>query len=167
METLRNYTQHRGLVVYNLSISAARSFTSEKIKHVITPQLSISEIVIDPKLTKVQRDFLTELMAKGDLIDIKPFIREYIQSIYDIHVFSRQQLKIDYEKWIHNITATHGDPSENNNLFIYIKSANGEERFSIQAIRRYIERCKWLVMKNNIIDYLPDQYVSSEFDSNN
>lgn len=98
LEALRNYVQHRSLPVHLLSYTTENvdKTSNIQIKNVINPKINISELEDD---TKFKKSVLKELKLLGKQIDLKLLIREYIQSLENIHIFIRELLHNDISRW--------------------------------------------------------------------
>ncbi|WP_171715749.1 hypothetical protein [Paenibacillus phytohabitans] len=88
MEALRNFVQHRGLPVHVISHKTSRT-DDNRIKHLIIPIIRINDLESDGKFKK---KLLEELKEEGDKLDIRLYIRQYIQSFYKFQKFIREIL---------------------------------------------------------------------------
>lgn len=91
IEALRNYAQHRGLPVHNLQYNSTfhPDSPNDSSEHSITPSLRVSRLKEEKKF---KSSVLKELEAIGDLIDLKPLVRQYMESLGRIHCESKQTL---------------------------------------------------------------------------
>lgn len=91
MEALRNYVQHRGLLVHlityerNLVPHDARPF----IQFTVAPKLDISILGED---TKFKSSILEEAKTVGGLIDLRWPVREYVSTILSLHIALRNEI---------------------------------------------------------------------------
>ncbi|QHT59876.1 hypothetical protein GXP70_07880 [Paenibacillus lycopersici] len=88
MEAIRNYVQHRGLPIHAISHKTSKT-VDDRIKHLIVPTLRLKDIENDSKFKK---KVLEELKLAGDTVDIRLYIRQYIQSFYKFQKFIRDIL---------------------------------------------------------------------------
>lgn len=94
MEALRNYTQHRGLPIQSLSQNMRRLNKDDElseIEHNMAFSISPPEIEKDKKF---KSEVLEEMKGKGDRLDLRPIVREYIECIGNIH----GQIRISTQK---------------------------------------------------------------------
>jgi hypothetical protein len=108
MEALRNYVQHRGLPVHGIDHWGSWKVdpTRETAANVVTPFLRVSALREDGKF---KRSVLTELEELGERLDVKPFVREYVEGIGHIHTSFRELIASDLERWDHLITDAIND----------------------------------------------------------
>ena len=98
IEALRNYAQHRGLPVFQLqyNITFRPESSNNQLEHTITPSLCVTRLREEKGF---KASVLNELEALGELIDLKPLVRQYMESIGRIHLFIRELLTHDIAKW--------------------------------------------------------------------
>lgn len=88
MEVLRNYAQHRGLPIQGLTMGSRWLDTQKeqaRLEHNVAINIIVDELENDPDFKK---SVLKELKALGGIkgvLDIKPFVREYVQSLASVH----------------------------------------------------------------------------------
>lgn len=79
MEALRNHIQHRGIPIYT---SYDKRMVRVRGEHVLAyhvqAKLQVSEVLSDKKF---KHDVLVELQAKGDMVDVTPFVRAYVEAL--------------------------------------------------------------------------------------
>jgi hypothetical protein len=175
---LRNYTQHRGLPVFQLQYNdALRPDSSDHhLEHTITPSLCVSRLREEKKF---KSSVLEELEGTGDLIDLKPLVRQYMESIGRIHLFIRELLTQDIAKWDSTVLELQNlfwerfgsDTSEdrgsifsqdNVGLALVTRETNAEVVESVYIIEALIKRREWLVRKNNPLKRYNSAIISSE-----
>lgn len=102
MEALRNYTQHRGFPIQNMTFSGewleAENEQNHRLLHTVIPKIDVSELAEDGKFKKSVLDELLSISNKGEF-DIRPFIRNYIEGIGNIHEKVRDVIRPDVEIW--------------------------------------------------------------------
>lgn len=98
MEAMRNYVQHRGFPVHLVTRSSKPVETAEgrRVMHTVIPNVDVSELAADAKF---KASILQELQEFGNMIDLRPLIREFVSSIGRIHVRIREMLSGDICEW--------------------------------------------------------------------
>ena len=135
LEELRNYTQHRRLPVnaYSISQKVTVLLPQLQVAHAITPQLTIKPVLEDEKIKK---SFLPELRAQPDVIDLKPHVRNYVESLANVHKKVRSIIDRDSGKWEETILGLckryKGENSEASDVGLYIMSVAEEEPETVQ-----------------------------------
>ncbi|ACL58378.1 hypothetical protein [Methylobacterium nodulans] len=91
LEALRNYSQHHGYPIHNVSIGMNWHGDRNPAvwKHYINPTIFVPALARDPKF---KRSVLKELEQLGEHVPINPFVREYIEGIANIHSKARHLL---------------------------------------------------------------------------
>jgi hypothetical protein len=166
LKALRNYVQHRALPIYHLTYGRSRLEyeSGPHGKHTITPTLSVAKLKEEGGF---KRSVLKELEAEGNLIDLKPLIRLYMESIGRLHLFIRDLLADDISKWdskILEIQKSFRDGSAEDQLGLVIVSRDDEGTTveSIFIIEDVIKYRKWLTRKNRSLTRYNFHFVSSE-----
>lgn len=97
MEALRNHSQHYNFPAQHLDVTMKRVDRSvhNRLMVTITPKITVSELA---KNKKFKSNILEELKEIGDVVDIKPLLREYISCISRSLMFIREATK---DKRIH------------------------------------------------------------------
>lgn len=88
MEALRNYVQHRGYPIHGVTYGASR--VADGIVYMVTPYVEATRLEEDGKF---KASVLAELKSLEEKIDIRPFMREYIEGLWKIHQTIRDQLQ--------------------------------------------------------------------------
>jgi len=88
MEALRNYVQHRGFPIHGVTYGASR--TDHGSAYVVTPHIEWARLAEDGKF---KATVLRELEFLGEKIDIRPFVREYMECLWNIHKIIRDYLQ--------------------------------------------------------------------------
>lgn len=88
MEALRNYVQHRGYPIHGVTYGA--SHTDNGSVYVVTPYVEVPRLEEDGKF---KASVLVELKSMQEKIDVRPFVREYIEGLWKIHQAIRDQLQ--------------------------------------------------------------------------
>jgi hypothetical protein len=166
LEALRNYVQHRGLPVYELQHRLERQggISGRYFKRTITPSLSVSRLKEDKEF---KSSVLKELEETGDLIDIKPHIRNYIDSIGRIHLFIRELLEKDIADWdtaIYEIQKRFREALDDDVevLTLEVRDDMGSPTESVQIFDEIIRHRQWLTRKNQMVTHFSSDIISSE-----
>jgi len=99
MENLRNYTQHRGLPVRQISVKNKRIDYQDGnigLLNTIVLNMDLRELENDNKFKK---ELIEQIRNGGKYINLMPLIREYVDGIAVIHNESRSLLKEDIYRW--------------------------------------------------------------------
>lgn len=99
MEAIRNYAQHRDVPIQGIKLSfrLVESETGSQFLHRAIPLMNISTLADD----KFKQSILRELRdtSTKDLIDVRPFVREYVEGIGTLHVKTRELIHPDLVTW--------------------------------------------------------------------
>jgi hypothetical protein len=162
MEALRNYVQHRGLPIHAIAHNVNK--TDEINKHLIIPVLRISDLETDGKF---KSSVLKELKQLGDKVDLRLYIRQYVQSFYKLQKFIRDILAEDILGFDDLITRTYSN-FEKNHGEVSSSLAIAELRLEkfhndiIYIMKDIIIRRKWLERKNSLEIDLTKNFVTGE-----
>lgn len=96
MEALRNYSQHRDLPVHKLSYPswADKRGESRRLRCSVAPFLKPKKLAEDPGF---KTSVLTELKSRGEEIDLRPLVREYVAGLLEIHGDVRDAIGDDHK----------------------------------------------------------------------
>jgi hypothetical protein len=177
IEALRNYAQHRGLPVFQLQYNMPMRLDSSgnQIEYTITPSLCVSRLREEKGF---KSSVLNELEGIGDLIDLKPVVRQYMESIGRIHSFVRELLTPDIAKWDSTILKlqdlfweTFGEDTkegrssifsqDNVGLALVAREDSAVVVESVYIIENLIKHREWLVGKYNTLWRYNSATVSS------
>ncbi|HYV05409.1 MAG TPA: hypothetical protein VFB82_12525 [Blastocatellia bacterium] len=169
-------TRYRDLTSGQLYDVIRPDSSGDQIEYTITPSLCVSSL---RKEKGFKRSVLDELEAIGDLIDLKPLVRQYMESIGRIHSYVRELLAPGISKWDSTILKlqalfwerfgedTTEDPSsifspDNLGLALVARQDSAAVVESVYIIEDLIKRREWLVRKNNTLRRYNSAIVSSE-----
>lgn len=100
MEALRNYSQHRSLPIVGVREShrAVEESAGRRMRVSTEALLDTKELSSDPKFKST---VLAELRASfGDPdVNIAPFVREYVEGIYVVHEWLRNETTAQLDQW--------------------------------------------------------------------
>ena len=167
MEALRNHTQHRGFPIHVVEISSeqAESELRNRFKFCIAVSAKTSFLREDKKF---KAGVLHELEALGEIVDLKPMIRDYVAAVADVHEFLREQLNEDVASWegqiesaIGRFSATFPSEPSLNGLTAFV--LNGTQRSEVIPIFfEMIQYRRHLAATGSSLKRLGVFYVSGE-----
>ena len=105
MEALRNHVQHRGYPIHATRYNSKMLDVEKRDKFLysLTPLLDTATLEEDDKFNK---KVLGELKMLGEAIDIKPLLRQYVESLGHIHQMVRTAIGPLAEDWGNTIQGT-------------------------------------------------------------
>jgi hypothetical protein len=107
MEALRNYAQHRSLPIVGVREThrAVEESAGPRVRVSTEALLDTKELSSDPKFKPA---VLVELRASfGDsVVNIAPFVREYVEGIYVVHEWLRNETTKHLDQWKSLVTVT-------------------------------------------------------------
>jgi hypothetical protein len=172
MEALRNYVQHRGFPIHKIQFSGAwldiESDENSRLLHTIVPLISVSELADDDKF---KRTVLKEMLAIQNKlgIDIRPLIRDYMESIGKIHEKVREFIHLDVKEWesilndtINKFQREFGAEESLAGLAIVAKKDDSHWVESKTIFMEFIEKRRALENKNRFFVNLHKCYASNE-----
>lgn len=91
MEALRNHVQHSGLPVHIISYDSARipGSSDDYNQFTVIPQSRVKKLAENSSFKKT---ILTELQEKGEEIDLRPAVREYVECFAQLHTHIREKI---------------------------------------------------------------------------
>jgi hypothetical protein len=93
MEGLRNYVQHRGLLVHCLAFKHSR--IGDDLRFTLEPRLKLSYLEEDPKFKASVLNEIKTVSSKeadGEEVDLGRAMREYIAAIWSLHLENRDAI---------------------------------------------------------------------------
>jgi hypothetical protein len=82
MDALRNYAQHAALAVHSFTISMSRTPDLEFSDHRFEPAVKVAALAADKQF---KRETLKEIENGPPSLELKPMVREYVESLSKIH----------------------------------------------------------------------------------
>lgn len=168
LEELRNHTQHRGVPFHNLVFSSTREEDQENIHFLYNtnPRINIDFLIEDSKIKSPIKEELKIYASKNGL-DIKPFIREYVESIGKLQIFIRDSLKDEVCNWedilVDLMNKCIRDFGGNgNNIVVACKENEHQVKESKTIFKEFNEKRKLLEKKNHSFINLHKCYVSNK-----
>ena len=184
MEALRNYAQHRGLPARGVTFELRREDTNpDSPFHVRLRLFAEPNRLKDKKTNKGLKDkdkkVFEELATKADsngMIDLTPFVCQYIEKLCEVHESLRGLIATDLEIWdqtilsaVNRARARFGEHSEGFTLVAgcLIPTENDHEEYfekpeSEVIFLKYTEWRKALERKNSNLDKLSNRYVTGD-----
>ena len=166
LEAMRNYVQHRGFPVHMVTRHSALvgDGPGAPAKHAVTPWVRVETLARDGKF---KTSVLNELMALGDKVDIKPLVREYIESIGRIHGTIREGLQEDADKWegvLENVVARFREAggTELVGLALVGIADSGSWVEHVEVFDDLVRRRVELARKNKHLTHFAGHFVTSE-----
>jgi hypothetical protein len=165
LEALRNYVQHRDLPVRRLIYGASREANMSQSKRTLTPSLSIERLKQEGKF---KASILKELVATGgEFIDLKPIIREAMESYGRVQAFVRQLIATDIaqsDSIVLGIKESFQAQFGPNVTGLAVVSANdkGKTVEYVQIFDELIQRRNWLETRNPALTRYNAEVISSE-----
>ncbi len=166
IEALRNYVQHRGLPIHSMKCKRNKqeSFTESSLKYIISPLIRVEDLEKDDKFKK---SVIKDLKQFGENVDLKLIIREYIQSISNIHCSIRQLLSCYISEWdsiVENAYLKYKEKySEVDMIGVAEIDKFGFRHNNVYLLKDTINKRKLLIQKNSDLSSLVKMYVSSEY----
>jgi len=92
LEALRNYSQHEGFPIHGWTVIHRRDDSVEPSVHwaSVNPSLDLESLA---RAGSFKKAILNELNAVGGSLELKPFIREYIEQLGTVHLAFRTATK--------------------------------------------------------------------------
>lgn len=168
-EALRNYVQHRSFPIHRMGHASKRIETESGIfvKHTVAPRIDVTRLKEDEKF---KRSVLNELQGLGDYVDIKPLLRQYIESLARIHTFIRNLLADKVAEWDDVILGirklyqpAHGDDL----LGLAIVALDESDKITetVYIFDDLIKRRQWLMQKNRLVMNLSLHIITNEVET--
>lgn len=165
MEALRNHVQHSGLPVHQISYNSG--FVSGKsgdhIQYKVIPDCSVKTLSENKEFKK---SILKELEAKGDYIDLRTVVREYVSCLVLLHHEIRNVIALrflsareEYKKTIQEFSKLNGHPVQHSHLCEINDDGNVSEK--IELPQEFLDRYDCLLKRNQA-----NQNIQTSFASN-
>lgn len=163
MEALRNYVQHRGYPIHGVTYGASR--TDAGSIYVVTPYVEVPRLGEDGKF---KASVLGELKLMQEKIDIRPFVREYIEGLWKIHQAIRDQLQTVLDQSDQLVRATieryrNEQPFEDSIVGLAAVTREGYTYGeNVPLFEDLLDYRKSFVQKNRNLTNLARRYVSGQ-----
>lgn len=171
LEALRNYVQHQEFPIHSIAYqnSIEDRKTGQYKKIYIVPQL---EVKLLKQGGRFKASVLKELEDLGEELDIRVFVREYVESIGRIQKFVRHILEPHVETWenaVGEAEAKFKATGEENLLGLGIVSEDDvghlTEELELFVDRNLLERRKWMIERNRGYVRFSMTAISNELES--
>jgi len=158
MELLRNHVQHQALPIFMMEYGRSwKGKNGEEDKHIVVSAKPFINIH-DMKSARGISDALKiEIESKSNKTDLRPHMREYMESIGRIHKFVRELVDQDRGKWqgvLHSLGERYQavDPGELTGLGIVVTDNLNHlvEEFLLNY--RSDVRLVWLQQRNGVLN---------------
>ena len=165
MDAVRNFVQHRGYPVHGISYPSKRvsSASGHNFLFTVTPYMEPAYFREDSSFKK---PVLRELQRLGSKVDIKPMVREYIESLGTIHNDVRALLKERTESWKETYLAairrfSDEYPAEPQvGVAAVERIEDGTVRGEVYLFHDLIEHIEYLGKINRSVQHLSRSYVT-------
>lgn len=164
MEAMRNHVQHRGYPIHTTKYSMDR--VEDQLLYTFNPHIKIKYLEDDPKF---KNSVLEEMKGLGEELDIKPFIREYIEGLGIVQSKIREMIEHDLEIWDKKLTSIEdrykdesGDEISLAGLAIISLDESDKIKERAFITTKIIDRRKNLSKRNRGLSNLLRRYVSNE-----
>lgn len=165
LEALRNYVQHRGLPIGGIQFSSSldREVQPAQVNHSVTPSLNIRTIKEDGGFKAA---VLKELEKIGKTVDLKPFVREYVEGIGRVHQLVRELLVTDLQKWegiFSDVQQQFRAAGGNDLVGLSVVARDDELQVieEVQILDDLVTRRKWLVTRTAVLTQYSRHVVSN------
>jgi hypothetical protein len=157
-EALRNYTQHKNIPIQTIGYagSLVEDNFERVLKYSVHPRLSIKKLQEDKKF---KRQVLDEFEPSQNEIDIKPFIRQYMEALVDIQAFLRKSISPTLSQWENKVTQLEEQfrghfPEKFSGIELWEIDESGKVLQEVDLLSEYFQRIKWLIEKNQSLRML-------------
>ncbi|MHB8132871.1 MAG: hypothetical protein ACYDH1_01495 [Anaerolineaceae bacterium] len=172
IHNLRNHSQHHDIPIE--SIKYSYSWTSPKeyglLKYIVIPLVNISKLEKDTQFDKELLKIIKNQNHNRDLLDIRPFVRQYVEKLGNLHLSFRKEMKNKRDEWkqiLFEVINKSNFRNENStNDFAFLLSVNESkkivgEKYFFKEINERIT-----FFENKTIDFtnLHKRYVSNELE---
>lgn len=174
VDSLRDYVQHRGFPVHSISypsrLTDLKNVPNSSISYSVTPYLGITVLSDDIKIKSSVKKDMKEYPNQTEYgIDIRPLIRQYMESIGLIHLRIRELLDPDINQWEKTIFSVaemykseFGKDQSLLGLSLCRFDVNRHLLEQIRIFNEFIERRHKLVLKNHRFTNLHKRFVTNE-----
>lgn len=167
MEAMRNYVQHHGYPIQSLSFDLKRAGNKERhgVLFTATPLIHVSALEEDHDF---KAETLAEMKQRGETLDAKLLIREYMEGLSRAHARARELLQEDIGHWEAVVTKALDTAStafgRERMTHVRLVTKHDDETYSYQApvFQEPIERRKRFEEKNRAPHTLAASFVSGE-----
>ncbi len=163
MEALRNYAQHRGYPIHSLSYN--RQVAEENnLAFLVIPWINVTTLANDDKFKKSVAREIVARANKGNLLDIRPLVREYIDGLYLVHSAVRDLMDEDLQKWEERLKKTMQLSRDSFGDVVGLAVVMVEDGKYVEQIPVFEElmiRRHELEKKNQILERLRNRFVTN------
>jgi hypothetical protein len=165
MEALRNYVQHRGLPINGAEFWG-------KWDHDAVPPFAMSGVTPHLDVGRIKEDggfkaaVLAELEPLGEKLDLKPFVREYLEGIGAVHMLVRAVLAEDLAEWDTLLAGVRPDflaaGGEDVVRLSVVARENGQPVEEVQIVEDLTSRRSWLRRRTAIATHYSKHFVTNK-----
>ena len=168
MEAVRNFLQHRSLVLSGTSHEAKRIQEEGLVAHT-------GKVNLKPQSLREEGGFKQKILSELDSIadkdgnvDIRPLVRGYISALGKIHLELRKMFEGDAAKYdalildaIQRINQLSGEEHDSAYIATYNDRGNVSSHFVL--LKDFVERRRRIVNRTQHITHYATNYVSSRY----
>lgn len=166
MEALRNFAQHRGLGVHHLAQTGWRddSGSISVVRESLVPSIQPNRLSEEGGF---KQSVLAELRTVGEVIDIRPLMREYVAGIARVHKKLREELgsRIEHaDRMVQALIERYRQVDEESvvGLAAVHRDSSGSLLEEVQLFEDLIKRRESLVRRNRTVPPLEKVFVTNE-----
>ncbi|MGV3681641.1 MAG: hypothetical protein ACO1PM_18260 [Acidovorax sp.] len=163
MEALRNYVQHRGYPIHGVTYGVRR--TNLGAAYTVTPYIEWARLEEDGKFKST---VLSELKSLSEKIDIRPFVREYMERLWNIQQMIRSKLDSilkQSDRLVRQAITRYRDESPVNDSIVGLAAVTRDGQTyagTIPLFEDLLDYRKSFEKKNRSLTNLEKRYVSGE-----
>lgn len=169
---LRNHSQHHDIPIVGIKYFSGWTSIGEdgKMKNVIIPYLEISNLERDTKFDKQLIEKIKTKNRNEDLLDIRPIIRNFVESLGKFHISIRNEINKYLSLWdqtlIDLLKMVKREDSNLEDVFAFLISVNDDGKIinSRKIFPGLIDRRKIFEGKCIYFINLHKKFVSNEID---
>lgn len=166
MEALRNFVQHRGLGVHHITHQSwwVELEDEHRCRHTLVPSLQIRDL---QEAGGFKSSVLEELEEKGERVDLRPLVREYVTGIARVQEEFRRLCRSKVEDatgYFAELMARYREEGEEDILGLAAvqRAEDGTIMESVQIFEDLLQRRTWLAQKNSRSQYVDKHFVIGE-----
>lgn len=132
----------------------------------VSPQLRPGDLRLNPKF---KRAVLKELEARGESVELKPLVRQYVEGLWAVHAQIRELVAQPIRMWeatleLAKSTFLAGGNDERSTFFLAAVTLADDDTYemSISVPTKLSDYRRFLETKNDRLDNLALRYVTSE-----
>ena len=168
METLRNFSQHRGLPIHQVSFSADADDAGgvRKVRCSVKPSTKIETLKTDSKVKPAAIEQLELSQDKNGFAEITSFVRQYVEALANVHGVLRKTIADELKECdglVESLIAKASTAFEGNVIGLAAVAWNDQGTMAEKEYlnERAVNRRRALEKKHQFLDSISNRYVSS------